>query len=373
MLRYLSKTNPNQLRGAALLRLDFNTADNWRLEAALPTVRFLAKNADYILIVSHRKRPDVTVKDGVPEGKDAEKYSLKKNAEVLGKLLKRKVVFIPHFRFNEIKLQLAMSPKGSIFLLENIRFLPGEAENDGKLGKTLAGLANYYVNDAFPVSHRANASLVAVTKYLPSYAGFGMEREITSLGRVVKTPKHPFVVIVGGGKAADKLEVIKNFRNKADYFLLGGAPANTMLRLSGVDVRQSLVDDDPRNAAVFKSFLKNKKVILPVDWKWDGDMILDIGDDTAAEYASIIKSARTILWAGPMGFFEKPKFAKGNIAIAKAVASNRKAFTLTGGGETVSFLKAHKLDKKFSFISTGGGAMIEFLAGDKLPGIEALK
>jgi 3-phosphoglycerate kinase len=251
--------------------------------------------------------------------------------------------------------------------------LPGEAENSSSLGKTLASLGDYFVNDAFAVSHRANASLVAITKYVPSYAGLELEKEISQLGGVLKSPKHPFVILVGGAKAHDKDEVIKYFKNKADNFLLGGEPANTMLSLIGVNVHKSLVDKDPKDVAILKQFLRNPNVILPSDWSAESGKILDIGKNTITEYSAILKDARTILWAGPMGFIEKKNFQKGNLAIARAISKNRDAFSITGGGETVMFLKKYKLDSKFSFISTGGGAMLEFLAGKKLPGIEALR
>jgi 3-phosphoglycerate kinase len=374
MLKYLSATTKQKLKGTALLRLDFNTEDTWRLEASLPTVRYLLRTARAIVILSHRGRPQgVTIKNGVPSGAEAKKLSLQKNAAVLKQLLKRKVIFVPHFRFDEIQRTIAAAPRGSIFLLENMRFLPGEAADNASLGKTLASLGDYFVNDAFAVSHRANASLVAITKYVPSYAGLELEQEITHLGGILRKPKHPFVILVGGAKAHEKDEVMKYFKNKADTFLLGGEPANTMLSLRGVNVKGSLVDHDPKDLVILRQFLRNPNVVLPSDWNTQQGKIFDIGERTIKGYVAIIHDARTVLWAGPMGFIEKRKFEKGSLAIAKAITKNRDALSITGGGETVMLLKKYKLDKKFSFISTGGGAMLEFLAGKKLPAIEALR
>jgi phosphoglycerate kinase len=369
MVKYLSKTSPKALAGTVLLRLDFNTTDDWRMRAVLPTIKLLLKIGGRIVIVSHRGRP---------EGFD-KKLSLRGDAVKLSKLLGgKKVVFISHFRFAEIKKQVAAAPRGSIFLLDNLRFLPGEEKNDAKLAKALASIADFYVNDAFAVSHRADASVVAITKFLPSYAGIEMENEIKSLGKVILRPQHPVVLVLGGAKASDKLGVISHFKNKADWFLLGGGCANTILWLKGMDVKKSIKDSDPKELATLKKIAAYKNVVLPTDFVWGDDgggknsAILDVGPKTARAFGKKIADARTIIWSGPLGFIEKKQYAKGSIAVAHAIAKNRRAFSVSGGGETVMFLKRYKLDKKFSFISTGGGAMVDFLAGKKLPGIEAL-
>lgn len=229
------------------------------------------------------------------------------------------------------------------------------------------------MNDAFAVSHRANASVAAVTNFLPSYAGLELEQEITSLSRAMRNPKHPFVFIVGGAKAADKLDVLVSFRKKADWFLLGGGPANTLLSLRGMDVKKSVRDTDPKDVAALEKFGRAKNVILPSDFRWHGDFIWDVGPKTVAAFSKKIAAAKTIVWSGPLGLIERPAFARGSVAVARAVAKNHHAFSLTGGGETVMFLKKYRLDKKFGFISTGGGAMLDFLAGKKLPGIIALE
>lgn len=271
-----------------------------------------------------------------------------------------------------------------MFLLENLRFMAGEEKNDSKFAKQLASLvlpamgfpktgAGFYVNDAFAVSHRANASVAAITKFLPSYAGLELEREIKSLSKAMRSPKHPLVFVAGGAKAGDKLEVIWYFKNKADNFLLGGGPADTILSLRRMDVKKSIEDTNPADLVKLKKFARLPSVTAPDDFVWQKDRILDIGPRTANRFAKIIAGARTVIWSGPMGMIEEKAYAKGSLAVAHAIAKNRKAFSLTGGGETVEFLKQYNLDKKFSFISTGGGAMLDFLAGKKLPGIEALK
>jgi phosphoglycerate kinase len=368
MIAYLSKVNRRALRGTVLLRLDFNTEDDWRMRTDLPSIKYLLKTSDRIVIASHKGRPAGFEK----------KLSLRPDAAALARLLKRRVIFLDNFNFPNIKKTINASPRGSIFLLENLRFNPGEDKNDTKFARELASLADFYVNDAFAVSHRKDASIVAVTKLLPSYAGFELEREITALTRAMHKPAHPLVFIAGGAKAADKLSVLKFFARKADWFLLGGGPANTILSLRGMDVKKSVRDTDKKDVAMIAKFSRAKNVVVPSDFRWHGDFIWDLGPKTVAAFNKKIAAARTIIWSGPLGLIEKPQFARGSIAIARAIARAtarrpRGAFSLTGGGETVMFLKEYKLDKKFSFISTGGGAMLDFLAGEKLPGIEALE
>ncbi len=363
MIRFLSKTKPRTLGRTALLRLDFNTEDDWRMRAVLPTIKFLAKRADKIVIISHRGRPAGFNK----------KFSLRGNAKDLSGLIRKKVIFVPHFRFAEIKGMVTQASHGSVFLLENLRFLKGEETDSPALAKALASLADFYVNDAFAVSHRANASVTAITKFLPSYAGLEMEREIKSLGRAMIHPRRPLVFVLGGAKAGDKLGVIKYFKNKTDWFLLGGGPANTILSLKGIDVQKSVRDRDPSDLRALAAVARYKNIILPDDFVWHDGMIWDMGPKAVQLFAKKIAVARTILWSGPLSMIEKPKYAKGSIAVARAIIRNRRAFSVAGGGETVMFLKKYNLDKRFSFISTGGGAMVDFLAGKKLPGIEALR
>lgn len=371
MIKYLSKTNKKKFEGVAIVRLDFNTEDDWRLRASLPTLKFLIKAKAKILILSHRGRPLEKLKIKKAIGKNLDKFSLRKDARVLARLLGRKVIFIPHFGFSETKLILNQAPKGSVFLLENLRFLESEEKNDMKLGRDLALLGDYYINDAFAVSHRANASVVAITKFLPSYGGLGLEAEILNLSQVMKNPKRPLVLIVGGGKAKDKVGILKYFKNKADKIILGGGAANTLLFLKGFSIGDSIADRADKKD--FAPILKYKNIVLPMDFRMSNKKILDIGEKTAVLFGQAISQAKTIIWNGPLGLIEDKRFDDGTIAIARAIGKNRRAYSLAGGGETVMFLKKYKLDKNFSFISTGGGAMLEFLAGEKLPGIEALK
>lgn len=322
MVKYLSVASPKKLAGTALLRLDFNTEDDWRMRAVLPTIRLLLKASGRIVIVSHRGRP---------QGFD-KKLSLREDAMKLSKLLGgRKVMFISHFRFVEIKAQVAAAPRGSVFLLENLRFLPGEEKNDPKLAKQLASLADFYVNDAFAVSHRANASVVAITKFLPSYAGIEMENEIKSLSKAIVKPQHPVVLVLGGAKASDKLGVITYFKNKADWFLLGGGSANTILWLKGMDVKRSIKDNDSKEILALKKIAGYKNVILPQDFVWSADAILDVGPKTVSAFKKKIATARTIIWSGPLGLIEKKQYAKASVAIARAIGRNGKAFSVSGG------------------------------------------
>jgi 3-phosphoglycerate kinase len=364
MIPYLRAAPKSKLAGTALLRLDFNTKDDWRMVAVLPTVRLLEKTSSKIVIISHRGRPTSSAD---------KKLSLRKDANELSRLLGRKVIFIDRFDFPKIRKVVQDAPAMSIFLLENLRFLKGEEKNDPKLAKSLASLADFYVNDAFAVSHRANASIALVPKFLPSYAGLELENEIKFLSGVMQKPKQPLILILGGAKATDKLGVITYFKNKAKYILLGGGPANTILAAKGIDVKKSLKDSDPKNAAAIKKIAGYENIILPEDFVWHHDAILDLGAKTMETFDKKIAGAKTILWSGPVGITDHKPYDRGTAELARAIAKNRKAFSIAGGGETVAFLKKIGLDKKFSFISTGGGAMLDFLAGKKLPGIEALK
>jgi phosphoglycerate kinase len=379
MIRFLSKIEIRKIRKkTVLLRLDFNTEDDWRMKAVLPTVKFLLKNGCKIVILSHRGRPHSAPLSGASRGKpfrldiSSKKFSLKKDAVDLGRLLKKKVIFIGHFDFMNIRKTVALSPARSIFLLENLRFMAGEEKNDLKFARDLASLGDVYVNDAFAVSHRANASVAAITKYLPSCVGFELEAEIKHLSRVMQSPKKPLIMIIGGAKVSDKLGVLHYFRNRADWFILGGGPANTMLSVRGVNVEKSLRDNDD-DVAEIRKITHYPNLVLPVDYAWYKNAIVDVGPKSRAAFCKKIATAKTIVWSGPLGLIDVPPYDKGSRAVAQAIARNRAALSVAGGGETVMFLKKIRLDKKFTFISTGGGAMLDFLAGKKLPGIEALK
>lgn len=338
-MRYLKDlARKNLKKKTAILRLDFNTEDNWRMVASVPTVNFLRRKCRAVVILSHWGRP---------AGFEAS-LCLKKKAQSLSKLIKKTVVFVPHFRFKEIQKWIDASPAGSVFLLENLRFLKGESENSDQLASQLATLGDFYVNDAFAVSHRTAASVVSLPKLLPRYAGFELEAELKSLGRVMKNPKRPLVVVLGGLKIEDKLDLARNLEKKASAFLIGGA------------LTLSILKDNIR------------KAVWPVDFRKENGTIKDIGDKTEKLFSGKIKEAKTIIWNGPVGDIGRKEFRSGTQAIARAIAKNNAAFTVVGGGETVMFLKNLKLDKKIDFISTGGGAMLDFLAGKALPGIRAL-
>lgn len=371
MIRFLSKARPQGISGTAVVRLDFNTEDTWRMETALPTLKFLLKKNCKILVLSHKGRPSsIKITAGKPSGVD-KKLSLKRDSEKSARLLGRKVRFIPHFRFLEVKKELQRSRPGSVFVLENIRFLKGEYENSRVLAKKLANLGDFYVNEGFPISHRKDASVAAITRFLPSFAGFQLEREIKHLSGAMRNPKKPLLIILGGGKAGDKLGLLKFFKPRADKFLIGGEPANTLLWIRGVDIGDSIAERDNRKA--FMPLLRFKKLMLPIDYHLRANKIFDIGPRTEKLFALEVRKARTIIWNGPLGLFEKKGFEKGSRAIARAIVSNKKCFSLAGGGETVMFLRRYGFFSKFSFVSTGGGAMLEFLAGEKLPGITALE
>ena len=361
MIQYLRKVSPKKLTGVAILRLDFNTEDDWRMKALLPTIQFLLRHARAVVILSHKGRPM-----GFQQG-----LSLKKNADELEVLLKKNIEFFHSFNFLEIKEKIRRAKPKSLFMLENLRFMPGEASNDPDFAKNLASLGDYYVNDAFAVSHRDNASITAITRFLPSYAGLDMESEIINLGKVMKRAQKPLVMVLGGAKTEDKLGVIKFFKTKADSFLIGGALANTLLALRGVNVGKSIYEK--KVSRDIQALMHYKNLLLPVDYRTHDTAILDIGPKTEKIFEEKIREAKTVVWNGPLGMIEHEAFMKGTLTIGKAIAENKEAFSVVGGGETVMFLKRSGLDKDISFVSTGGGAMLDFLAGQKLPGIAALE
>jgi len=372
-IRYLSGANPRNLKGTALVRLDFNAEDAWRMDAALPTLKLLQKHARAIIIVSHRGRPtSIKITAGRPQGRDM-KLSLRKHSELLAEKIKHPVMFVEDFNFEKVKTLTKTSSRGAVFMLENIRFLKGEFTARPELSKQLASLADYYVNDAFAVDHHASDSVSLINQFLPSYAGICLEGEIKNLSKVMSLPKRPLVLVVGGAKVADKLGVIKKLCPHTDKVLFGGAPANTLLDFLGEEIDGSLADKNI-NFKDLECVFRSHKAVLPVDWKTTKDgRISDVGPKTIKLFEQKIRTARTIIWSGPLGKIENKQFEKGTLALARAIVRNKKAFSVTGGGETVSFLKKHKLDKGFGFISTGGGAMLDFLAGEKLPGISALE
>lgn len=373
-MKRIASLSKRALRGkSVLLRVDFNVEiargnviDDYRIRASMPTIHFLLSAGAKPILMSHRGRP---------MGKD-KTYSLRPVAEYLSRILGRRVIFFEEW--GDLAPFWRILPERTIGMLENLRFWPGEEKNDAAFARQLAELGDIYVNDAFAVSHRKNASVAAITRCLPAYAGFLLEREITMLEKALRLQKsrRPFVAVFGGKKLSDKLPLILRFQRTADAILTGGGVANTFLAAEGVAVGKSLVE---RSLLREARRMKKRKgnIIMPLDWRMGrkdgGKAIFDIGPKTERRYAAEIARARTLIWNGPMGLFEDARFAKGSYALARAVANNRRAFSVVGGGETVAVIRKLKLEKKISFVSTGGGAMLEYLAGKKLPGIEALK
>lgn len=352
-----------------LLRTDFNVPieDNQivsdrRIREALSTIQYLLEHgAAKITIIAHL---------GKPKGTSDAKYSLWPVANRLAELLKSD----RHFDGPQDDYPINDPPvgeAGKIIMLENLRFNPGEEQNNLDFAKRLASHGDIFINDAFGTCHRAHASTVAVTKFLPSYAGLLVQKEVENLAQILD-PARTFVCVLGGAKASEKIEVIENLAPKTDYFLLGGVMANTFLKAKGVDIKESLVANEVLEKA--KELMVNlaDKIVLPEDLVY-GDLegrpaALDIGQKDVEKFSHLIKKAATIFWNGNLGMTEKQAFQNGSQQIAEAIVLS-KAKKYAGGGDTVGFIEELKLEDKFDFISTGGGATLEFLAGKNLPGL----
>ena len=375
------------------LRVDYNVVENgrvideFRIEQSLPTIKeLLAKNCSLIL-ASH---------NGRPEGKVEKSLSLRPVAQVLANLLKRKVSFIDDCVGQEVSAEAEALKPGEIMLLENLRFHEAEEKNNSLFAKSMARLAEVYVDDAFANAHRAHASMVGVPKYLPHAAGLLMQKEFETLTGLLKSPHRPFLAVVGGAKISTKIEVLKSLIGKADIIFIGGAMANTFLQAQGFDVAKSLTEPDLVNTArEIIELSKNKKVdlILPTDLvvakavktgankrtvevgKLEkGDIALDIGKETMRSLIPIIKKAKTIFWNGTLGYAELSDYALASKDLAYLMALRKgKAETVIGGGDTTAFVEKLGMHNRYSFVSTGGGASLELLSGKQLPALEALK
>lgn len=371
------------------LRLDLNVpirknkvAETYKLKMVLPTINYLLEEEARIIIASHLGRP---------KGKKDKSYSLELIAKELENLLETKIKFSKQITGKMVMKKTEALKNKEIMLLENLRFDPGEKENSLVFAKSLAELADIYVNDAFAVSHRAQASVDKIKKYLPSYGGLLLEKEINNLSLALK-PKKPFLAVIGGAKISSKIKLLESLSKNANKILIGGALANTLYLAKGNEIGKSLVDKD--SLIWSKNFIKQKKVrdkvVLPLDFlvenlrkevvirKLDDvkktDIIYDIGPDTIAEFSAEIKKAQTLIWNGPLGKFEKKKFKQGTMSIARSLAlqSKKEAICIVGGGETVEALSVLDYKEYINWISTGGGAMLSFLANENMPGLKGL-
>ncbi len=374
-----------------LVRCDFNVplsdgviSDDTRIRSALPTVRWLLEHGAAVILCSHLGRP---------KGQVNPKYSLAPVRERLSELLGMPVVMARDVTGESARGVCRAVQPGQVVLLENLRFMPGEEKNDEQMCRDLASLADLYVNDAFGAAHRAHASTAGVARFLPSAAGFLMQREIEVMGGALEHPARPFVAILGGAKVADKLALIENLLGRCDSVLIGGGMSYTFSRAQGGSIGRSLCDEsklDMVRGVMDKAREKGVALHLPRDivcareMSQEGEMRVvpqgcipedfegfDIGPETRREYAGVIAKAGTVVWNGPMGAFEVPRFAEGTRAIARAVAQSG-AVSIIGGGDSASAIEQLGFADKVTHISTGGGASLEFLEGRVLPGVDCL-
>ncbi|NLL61361.1 MAG: phosphoglycerate kinase [Candidatus Atribacteria bacterium] len=378
-----------------LVRVDFNVPlseslqvkDDTRIRAASDTVEYLLACDCIIILISHLGRPN---------GNVVESMRLDPVARSLESIMQRRVVKLNDCIGDDVKMAVDKLISGDIVLLENLRFHKEEESNNPIFAQQLASLADIYVNDAFGAAHRAHASTVGVTTYLPSFAGFLMAKEIKALDRLIVDPERPFISIIGGAKISGKIEILERLTEISDKLLIGGGMAYTFIAAQGFEIGKSIweynqIDFVKRLMAKIQG--SSKKIIIPTDVHVSGDFSInsesrivpiaeigehvlgmDIGEKTIDEFKKIIDSAKTVFWNGPLGVFEMAKFARGTNEIAKKIASiHGKVYSVIGGGDSISAVNKLGLASKFSHISTGGGASLEYVAGRELPGIEVLR
>ena len=373
-----------------LVRCDFNIPlnskgnilDSFRIQKAIPTIKYLIKNKAKIILMSHL---------GSPEGEVVEGLKMTPVQKKLTEILGFPVMKTSDCIGEEVEKQILAMSQGEILILENLRFHKEEESNDSKFAEELAKLGDIYINEAFGVCHRKHASIVNVPKHLPSGAGFLLEEEVKVLSEVLEKPKKPLVAVIGGVKIESKIKVIEEFLKKADHLLIGGKIANIILTIKGICIGRPWPSEDIVNTV--ESFeLTSTKLHLPIDTIVSSDkagegyiresaaarvrkdeLILDIGPETINIFSAIIKEAKTIIWSGPIGFFENPLFEKGTKKIAEEIAKNHQAYKIIGGGDTLFAISKFGLRDKFDHISTGGGAMLSFLSKEKLPGLKILE
>jgi len=381
-----------------IIRVDFNVpindklevADDTRIKAALPTIKKILFSGGAIILMSHLGRP---------KGEYEEKFSLKNVVPRLSELLKTEVKFAKDCIGEKTSKIVNELKRGDVLLLENLRFHKEEKNGEEKFAKKLADLADMYVNDAFGTAHRAHASTTIIAKFFPEEKMFGylIGKELNSMDRVLHKPEKPFTAIMGGAKVSDKIGVIENLLDKVDNLIIGGGMTYTFIKARGGMIGTSLVEEDKLDMAndlIKKAEAKNVKLYLPVDNviadKFENDakteetpvdevpdgwMGLDIGQKTIEGFSEIIKHSKTILWNGPMGVFEMSSFQKGTETIAKVIAetTEKGAYSLIGGGDSVAAINKYNLKDKVSYVSTGGGAMLEYIEGKELPGVKAIR